>query len=77
MANIVFKRGQSSELDSTPLKDGLLSFTTDDGRMHIDYKNENGEVVRKTLYGGKLKIGPYEYNGTKDVNVDIYNGNVD
>ena len=44
-------KGTKAELAKTPLTDGLLSVTTDDGRIHIDYSDENGEIVRKTQIG--------------------------
>lgn len=72
---VSFKRGKSADLDKTALVDGQISVTTDDGRMHIDY-TENGELKRKTLYSGKLTIGPHIYDGTQDVEVGVYDGEV-
>lgn len=72
---VSFKRGKSADLDKTTLVDGQISVTTDDGRIHVDY-NENGELKRKTLYSGQLKIGPHIYDGTQDVEVGIYSGEV-
>ena len=62
-------KGTKAELAKTPLTDGLLSVTTDDG-------DENGEIVRKTLYSGKLTIGQHVYDGTEDVAVDEYDGEI-
>lgn len=76
MAKVTFKRGTSAQLQNQNLKDGLLSFTTDDGRIHLDYKDENDEVKRMTFYSGKLTFGSHVYDGTQDVNVDIYDGSV-
>ena len=76
MSSVVLKRGTSTKLKDEPLKDGLLSFTTDDGRIHLDYVDENNELKRKTFYSGKLKFGSYVYDGTTDVDVDIYEGTV-
>ena len=69
-------KGTEAEVAKTPLTDGLLSVTTDDGRIHIDYSDENGEIVRKTLYSGKLTIGQHVYDGTEHVAVDEYNGEI-
>lgn len=74
MPKVILKRGTKKDLEKEPLKDGLLSVTTDDGKMHIDYLNENNEVERKTLYGGKLTFGKYTYDGSEDVNVEVYEG---
>ena len=76
MPRVVIKRGTSADLKKEPLQDGLLSFTTDDGRIHLDYVDENYQLKRKTLYSGKLIFGNYTYDGTKDVNVDIYKGEI-
>ena len=76
MPQVTFKRGTTEELKQTELQDGLLSFTTDDGKIHLDFLNNDNELERKTFYSGKLTIGKYIYDGTKDVNVDIYTGEV-
>ena len=76
MSKVTLKRGTSQSLKAEPLKDGLLSFTTDDGRIHMDYINENNEVKRKTFYSGKLTFGSHVYDGTTDVSVDIYEGEI-
>lgn len=76
MSGVVFKRGTQKELEQEELQDGLLSFTTDDGRIHLDYIDDNNELKRKTFYSGKLTIGDLVYDGTSDVEVSVYNGNV-
>lgn len=76
MSGVVFKRGTKKELEQEELQDGLLSFTTDDGRIHLDYIDDNNELKRKTFYSGKLTIGDLVYDGTSDVEVSVYNGNV-
>ena len=76
MSGVVFKRGTRKELEQEELQDGLLSFTTDDGRIHLDYIDDNNELKRKTFYSGKLTIGDLVYDGTSDVEVSVYNGNV-
>ena len=76
MPQVTFKRGTTEELKQTELQDGLLSFTTDDGKIHLDFLNNNNELERKTFYSGKLTIGKYIHDGTKDVNGDIYTGEV-
>lgn len=76
MSQVILKRGTSAKLKEEKLQDGLLSFTTDDGRIHLDYIDENNELKRKTLYGGKLTFGKYVFDGTTDVNVDIYEGEI-
>lgn len=76
MPRVVIKRGTSADLKKEPLQDGLLSFTTDDGRIHLDYVDENYQLRRKTMYSGKLTFGDYIYDGTKDVNINIYKGEV-
>lgn len=77
MSKVVLKRGTVKDLEKQELKDGLLSFTTDDGRIHLDYINDDNELVRKTFYSGKLTFGSHIYDGTKDVNVKIYEGLTD
>lgn len=74
MAKVHYKRGTSAELEQEPLKDGLLSFTVDDGRIHLDYLNADNQLERRTFYNGILTFGDYTYDGTKDVNVKVYNG---
>lgn len=74
MAQVIFKRGTKAELEQEPLSDGLLSFTIDDGRIHLDYIDENNELKRKTLYSGKLTIGSQVYDGTEDISVKVYDG---
>lgn len=74
MAQVTFKRGTKQTLENEPLKDGLLSFTVDDGKIHLDYTDENNELKRKTFYSGKLKFGPHIYDGSADVTVNIYEG---
>lgn len=54
MAQISFKRGTKASLKQEQLKDGLLSFTTDDGKIHLDFVDENNELKRMTFYSGKL-----------------------
>ena len=76
MSGVIFKRGTKKELEQEELQDGLLSFTTDDGRIHLDYIDDNNELKRKTFYSGKLTIGGLVYDGTSDVEVSVYNGNV-
>lgn len=74
MASISFKRGTKASLEKEALKDGLLSFTTDDGKIHLDYIDENNELKRMTFYSGKLTFGDYVFDGTTDVDVEIYKG---
>ena len=76
MANVVFKRGTKKDLAETPMQDGTISFTLDDGKIHVDYTDENNELKRKTLYSGKLTFGSHVYDGSEDVNVDIYDGTI-
>lgn len=74
MAKVRCKRGTTAELKQEPLEDGLLSFTTDDGRIHLDYLDTDNQLKRRTFYNGVLIFGDYTYDGTKDVNVKVYNG---
>ena len=74
MAEISFKRGTKASLEQEQLKDGLLSFTTDDGKIHMDFLNEQNVLERRTFYSGKLTIGDYTYDGTNDVTIDVYKG---
>ena len=76
MAKVTFKRGVTKDLKKEPLTDGLISVTTDDGRIHIDFINQNNELERKTLYSGKLTIGSHVYDGTSDVEVAQYTGQI-
>lgn len=73
MAKLTVKRGTSEDLKKQALQDGLLSFTYDDGRIHLDYL-DNNVLKRKTFYSGILTFGPHTFDGTKDVTVKIYNG---
>lgn len=77
MAQVVLKRGKAKDLEKQELKDGLLSFTTDDGRIHLDYIDENHELKRKTFYSGKLTIGSHVFDGTQDVEVSQYDGTIE
>lgn len=74
MAQIILKRGTKEELAAEPKQDGLLSFTTDDGKIHLDYIDGQGELKRKTFYGGKLTIGQKIYDGSEDVEITVYEG---
>ena len=74
MAEISFKRGTKASLEQEQLKDGLLSFTTDDGKIHLDFVDENNELKRMTFYSGKLFFGDQVFDGSEDVTVEIYKG---
>ena len=74
MAEISFKRGTKASLEQEQLKDGLLSFTTADGKIHLDFIDENNELKRVTFYSGKLFLGDLVFDGTKDVTVEVYKG---
>ena len=76
MAQVLIKRGTKEELKAEPLTDGLLSFTTDDGRIHLDYINKDNQLKRITFYSGKLTFGDYVYDGTSDVDVEVYKGEI-
>ena len=77
MAKIVLKRGTKADLEKEPLSDGLLSFTTDDGKIHLDFINSENVLERKTFYGGKLTFGVHVYDGSEDVTVEVYDGQVE
>ena len=74
MAEISFKRGTKASLEQEQLKDGLLSFTTDDGKIHLDFIDENNELKRVTFYSDKLFFGDQVFDGSEDVTVEIYKG---
>ena len=74
MAEISFKRGTKASLEQEQLKDGLLSFTTDDGKMHLAFSEENNELKRVTFYSGKLFFGDQVFDGSEDVTVEVYKG---
>ena len=74
MAEISFKRGTKASLEQEQLKDGLLSFTTDDGKIHLDFIDENNELKRITFYSGKLFFADQVFDGSKDVTVEVYKG---
>ena len=74
MAEISFKRGTKASLEQEQLKDGLLSFTTDDGKIHLDFIDKNNELKRITFYSGKLFLGDQVFDGTEDVTVEVYKG---
>lgn len=77
MAQITLRRGTAKELSQKELEDGCLSFTIDDGRIHLDYLDEaDNEVKRKTFYSGKLTIGSHVYDGTEDVFINEYEGEI-
>lgn len=77
MSKVTLKRGTKESLEKEPLKDGLLSFTIDDGKIHLDYLNENNELVRSTFYSGKLTFGSHVYDGSTDVNIEVYEGDLE
>lgn len=77
MASVTFKRGTKKDLDKQELTDGLLSFSVDNGQIHMDYMDENNELVRRTFYSGKLTFGKYSFDGTQDVTVTVYEGDVE
>ena len=74
MAEISFKRGTKASLEQEQLKDGLLSFTTDDGKIHLDFIDENNELKRINFYSGKLFFGDQVFDGSEDVTVEVYKG---
>ena len=74
MAQMKLKRGMSTNLIKELKVDGQVLVTLDDGKIHVDYEDENNELQRKTLYGGVLTIGDYSYDGTEDVTIPIYDG---
>lgn len=74
---MTFKRGTQKDLENQPLTNGLLSFTTDDGKIHLDYVDDDNQLKRKTFYNGKLTFGKYTFDGTSDVNVNIYEGDLE
>ena len=74
MAEITFKRGTKDSLEQEQLKDGLLSFTIDDGKIHLDFVDENNELKRMTFYSGRLILGDQIYDGSEDVVVEVYKG---
>ena len=74
MAEISFKRGTKASLEREQLKDGLLSFTTDDGKIHLDFIDADNKLKRVTFYPGKLFLGDLVFDGTKDVTVEVYKG---
>ena len=74
MAEISFKRGTKASLEQEQLKDGLLSFTTDDGKIHLDFIDEDNKLKRVTFYSGKLFFGDQVFDGSKDVTVEVYKG---
>ena len=74
MAEISFKRGTKASLEQEQLKDGLLSFTTDDGKIHLDFIDEDNKLKRVTFYSGKLFFGDQVFDGTEDVTVEVYKG---
>ena len=74
MSKVTIKRGTTKTLAKEELKDGMLSFTTDDGKIHMDFINENNELERRTFYSGKLFFGDQVFDGSKDVTVEVYKG---
>ena len=74
MAEISFKRGTKASHEQEQLKDGLLSFTTDDGKIHLDFIDEDNKLKRVTFYSGKLFFGDQVFDGTEDVTVEVYKG---
>lgn len=74
MSQVSFKRGKATKLNNLEMSDGQFIVTVDEGRIYLDYTNEDGELVRKALYSGVLHIGEYDYDGTQDVTVPSYDG---
>lgn len=71
MSKIVLKKGSSESLKKEKLQDGMLSFTTDDGKIHLDYLDENDELKRKTFYSGKLTVGSQTFDGSQDIDINF------
>ena len=74
MPQVTFKRGTTEGLNKTELQDGLLSFTTDDGKIHLDFIDEDNKLKRVTFYSGKLFFGDQVFDGSEDVTVEVYKG---
>ena len=64
MASISFKRGTKKELEIQPLTNGLVSFTTDDGRIHLDYMDDECDALIKKDEKKKIKAKIEENNKT-------------
>lgn len=60
MADVVFKRGGSSEIKATPIVDGQILWDTTNGIVYMDY----GNTRKIYAVGGADGVRPIEYGGT-------------
>ena len=50
MSTVLFKRGNTTEMDNTPITDGMLYFNTTDSKIYMD----NGNT--RLQYGGDTSL---------------------
>lgn len=72
MAKIKFYKGKEANLP-TSITEGVVYVTTDTGKMFIDMDSDN----RKQIFGAKLTIGNQVFDGSADLTIPIYNGNIE
>ena len=66
MSTVLFKRGTTSDMNNTPITDGMLYFCTSDNRIYMD----NGNT--RLQYGGTVDI---IQNISQTSNTNVFSGN--
>lgn len=60
--NLIFKRGLQEDLDNVDIQSGQLLFTTDSGKIFMDFTDSNDNEIRTQIAGNpidnKLYYGP-------------------
>lgn len=72
MAKIKFYKGEEANLP-TSITEGVVYVTTDTGKMFVDMDSDN----RKQIFGAKLTIGNQVFDGSTDLTIPVYGGNIE
>lgn len=77
MPSLRLAQGKLANLSNEPLQEGLLSFVIDEGKIYLDQYNELGKLERIPFYSGTLTIGNQVFDGTEDVTIQTYGGEIE